>query len=98
MTTSKPLPTWREMNMDTRPEVEAIMFKMWRETPTWRKLQMMESLNNTGRALALAGLRRRFPDATPAELRRRLADILLGEELAKQVYGPLTATEEAHAD
>lgn len=92
------LPTWREMNMDTPPEVEAILFKMWRDTPAWRKLQLMESLNNTGRALALAGLRRRFPNADQAELRRRLATILLGEDLAAQVYGPLLETGTNHAD
>lgn len=34
-----------------------------------------------------AGLRRRYPDASEHEIRRRLADLLLGEELAKRVYG-----------
>jgi hypothetical protein len=32
------LPTWREMNMDTSPEAEAVLFKLWREAPAWRKL------------------------------------------------------------
>ncbi len=82
-------PTWREMNMDTSPEAEAILFKFWREAPAWRKLELMEDLNRTARMLALAGLRDRHPDASPQELCRRLADILLGEELAEKVYGPL---------
>ncbi|MCI0580172.1 MAG: hypothetical protein L0332_17980 [Chloroflexi bacterium] len=81
------LPTWREMNWDTSPEAEAVLFKLWRETPAWRKLEMMEGLNRTARQLALAGLRRRYPDASPEELRRRLADLVLGSELAAQVYG-----------
>lgn len=83
------LPTWREMNWDTSPEAEAVLFKLWRETPAWRKLEMMESLNQGARQLALMGLRQRFPDASPEELQRRLASILLGEDLASRVYGPL---------
>jgi hypothetical protein len=73
------LPTWREMNWDTSPEAEAVLFRLWRETPAWRKLEMMDSLNQGARQLALIGLRKRFPDASPAELQRRLATILLGE-------------------
>lgn len=88
-TDSPHLPTWREMNWDTSPEAEAVLFKLWRETPAWRKLEMMESLNQGARQLALMGLRHRFPDASPEELRRRLATILLGEDLASRVYGPL---------
>ena len=84
------LPTWREMNWDTSPEAEAVLFKLWRETPAWRKLEMMENLNQGARQLALMGLRKRFPDASPDELRRRLASILLGDDLASRVYGPLS--------
>ncbi|MFQ5401710.1 MAG: hypothetical protein ACE5E7_19190 [Anaerolineae bacterium] len=83
------LPTWREMNWDTSPEAETVLFKLWRETPAWRKLEMMESLNQGARQLALMGLRQRFPDASPEELRRRLASIVLGEDLASRVYGPI---------
>ena len=75
--------------MDTSPEAEAVLFKLWRETPGWRKLELMEDMNRTVRQLALVGLKRRHPDASEEELRRRLADILLGEELAFQVYGPI---------
>jgi hypothetical protein len=46
-------------------------------------------MNRTVQALALAGLRQRHPDDTPAQRRRRLADLLLGPELAACVYGPL---------
>ncbi|HRQ42361.1 MAG TPA: hypothetical protein PLD25_30970 [Chloroflexota bacterium] len=83
------LPSWREMNQDTSPEAEAVLFKLWREAPAWRKLEMMEGLNRAARQLALMGLRRRFPYASPEELRRRLASIALGEELAKHVYGTI---------
>lgn len=83
------LPTWRELNWDTSPEAEAVLFELWRETPAWRKVEMMESLNQGARQLALMGLRQRFPDASPEELQRRLASILLGDDLASRVYGPI---------
>lgn len=85
------LPSWREMNWDTSPEAETVLFKLWREAPAWRKLEMMEGLNRAARQLALIGLRQRFPNASHEELRRRLATITLGEELATRVYGPVAS-------
>lgn len=84
------LPTWREMNWDTTTEADAVLFELWRETPAWRKLEMMEGLNQAARRMALIGLRQRFPDATPEELKRRLAVIILGEALATRAYGPIS--------
>jgi len=75
---------------DTSPEVEQLQIELLRRTPPWRKLEMVGQLNETARTFALSGLRQRHPQATPQELRRRLADLLLGVELARQVYGPLT--------
>lgn len=89
MTIPKRPPTWREMNRDTSPEAEEILFRLWRETPAWRKIEMVEDLNRTVRILAVGGLRRRHPNANDEEIRRRLADLLLGSELAAEVYGPL---------
>ena len=56
-------------------------------------MQMLARLNASARAVALSGLRTRFPAATQIELRRRLADLLLGEELARKVYGELDHAE-----
>ncbi|MCA9974282.1 MAG: hypothetical protein KC413_00975 [Anaerolineales bacterium] len=83
------LPSRREMNWDTSPEAETILFRLWREAPAWRKLEMMEGLNRAARELALMGLQQRFPNASTQELRRRLAQMTLGEELATRVYGPV---------
>ena len=85
----KRLPTWREMNLDTSPEAEEILFSLLREAPAWKKWQQMAALNHSARLLALAGLRRRHPHASEEDLRRRLADMLRGPELATRVYGPL---------
>lgn len=74
---------------DTRPEAEAVLVQLTRQAPPWRKFQMMGQLNKTARTLMLSGLRERYPQASDAEIRRRLADLVLGKELALQVYGPL---------
>jgi hypothetical protein len=74
---------------DTRPEAEAVLIELLRAAPPWRKLQLMDQLNESVRVLALSGLRQRYPHADEAELRRRLADLLLGPKLAATVYGPL---------
>ncbi len=82
---------------DTSPEAEAVLIELLRQAPPWRKLHMVSQLNQTVRTLALSGLRQRYPEATSQELRRRLADLLLGPELAARVYGPLEAQEDPDA-
>ena len=76
---------------DTDPQTEAVLVALLRQASPARKLDMVGELNATVRTLALTGLRQRFPGASSAELQRRLADLLLGPDLAGQVYGPLTA-------
>ena len=78
---------------DTDPKVEALQIKMWRQASPTRKMHMLAQLNASVRILALAGLRSRFPNATETELRRRLADLILGEELARKVYGEMKRAE-----
>lgn len=79
---------------DTDPKAEALRLKLLREMPVWRKLELLGQLNAAVRTLALAGLRARYPNASEAELSRRLADLLLGSDLAARVYGDLP--EEPH--
>jgi hypothetical protein len=74
---------------DTDPKVEALQIEMWRGASRTRRMHMLAQLNASARILALAGLRSRYPNASEIELRRRLADLLLGEEPARKVYGEL---------
>ena len=74
---------------DTPPHVQALLNEMMRRAPGWRKLEMMAELNASVRLLALSGLRSRHPNDTPEQLRRRLADMLLGPDLARRAYGPM---------
>jgi hypothetical protein len=84
---------------DTRPEAERVQIALLRQAPAWRKLDMVGQLNQTVRILALSGLRQRYPQATPQQLRRRLADLLLGPALAAQVFGRQASAggEQSHA-
>ena len=75
---------------DTSSDIENMQIERLRQMPPWRKMALMAGMSQTVRTLALAGLRQRHLDDTPALRRRRLADLLLGPELAARVYGPLT--------
>ena len=73
---------------DTDPEADRVLTELLRKAPVWRKMEMLAELNRTANQLALEGLRKRFPNATEAVLKRHLADLLLGAELAEKAYGP----------
>ncbi|MDI9547387.1 MAG: hypothetical protein QM346_07270 [Chloroflexota bacterium] len=75
---------------DTIPETEAILTDLLRQTPPWRKLQMVDEMNALVRRMALSGLHERHPQVSSEELQRRLGDVLLGLELAEEVYGSRT--------
>lgn len=72
---------------DTHPEMEDLQIKLLREVPTWQKMEMLASLIASAHELARAGLRNRFLKADENEISRRLADLVLGGELANKVYG-----------
>jgi hypothetical protein len=80
---------------DTRPEAEEVLIRLLREAAPWRKLEMVGQMNETVKTMMHSGLRERFPKDTPEMIQRRMADLLLGVELALKVYGPLP--EEHHA-
>ena len=74
---------------DTHPKMEALRIEVLRSASPARKMEMLAELNASARILAMSGLRARHPGASPDELRRRLADLLLGAVLARKVYGEL---------
>lgn len=76
------------LSADTDPRAEAVQIDILRRMPAWKKVRLVEGAIRSSRALALAGLRRRHPEASPEQLRRLLMGLLLGEELATRVYGP----------
>jgi hypothetical protein len=77
------------LSSDTHPKMGAMQIELWRRATPTRKMDMLAQLNASARMLALMGLRSRYPQAGEAELRRRLAGLLLGEETARKVYGDI---------
>jgi len=77
------------LSSDTHPKMEALQIQFWRQASPTRKMHILAQLNASARTLAQAGLRARYPQASEAELRRRLAGLLWGEDLARKVYGEL---------
>jgi hypothetical protein len=77
------------MSLDTHPKIEALQIRLLRRATPNQKLGMLADLNASARVLVLIGLRSRYPLADEAEIQRRLSSLLLGEELARKVYGDL---------
>jgi hypothetical protein len=71
---------------DTHPEIEQMQIKLIRQMHSWEKFAAIDDLNEMVKTFALSGIRQRHPEATAAQLHRMLADILLGQDLAKKVY------------
>ncbi|MDX9852136.1 MAG: hypothetical protein RBT01_16615 [Anaerolineaceae bacterium] len=78
---------------DTHPKMEDLQIELWRLASPTRKMEMLAQLNQSARLLALTGLRSQYPYSSETELRRRLAGLLLGEEIACKVYGALPDTK-----
>ena len=72
---------------DTSAEAERELVELVRRAPVWKRVALASSLCDATRALALADLRRKHPDASDEELRRRLAFRLLSEEEVRLAFG-----------
>ncbi|PIU67133.1 MAG: hypothetical protein COS85_01970 [Armatimonadetes bacterium CG07_land_8_20_14_0_80_59_28] len=83
---------------DTPAVVERKLVNLLQQAPPWRKLEMVGQMNVTVHGLAISGLRSRHPQDSPEELRQRLADLLLGPELARRVYAPHPQSGETEHD
>jgi hypothetical protein len=75
------------LSADTSPKAEKMQIEIIRHMPSWKKLAVVDDLNETVKAFAICGLKQRHPDASPEQVRRRLSALMLGEELADKVYG-----------
>ena len=84
------------LSSDTRPEAERLHIDLIRQAPVWRRVELAGRMYEAVKTLAMSGLRR-HPHATPEELRRLLADLLLGPELAMRAYGPFVEGESSNA-
>lgn len=74
------------ISLDTPPEIERLLVEGWRRMPPAEKLRLVFQMSRTTRELALAGVRQRYPAASPREHFLRLAVVVLGDDLARRVY------------
>lgn len=74
---------------DTSAKAEAIAIAIYRDMPAWRKVQLVEDANYTARQLGLAGIRARHGNEPLSVSRRRLLGLMLGEQMASVIYGPI---------
>jgi len=71
---------------DTSAEIEALMLGRWRAMTPAARLRRVCELSEADDALAMAGIRRRYPQADKREVRVRLATLKYGRELALQAF------------
>ena len=79
------------LSSDTSAAAEAIQVRAWRSMAPADIARIVDELSSMTRALAMAGLRERYPEASEPELVARLAEVTLGRELACRVYPFLAA-------
>ena len=77
-------PKWGKT--DTSPEARRVQYELYRRMPLGRRLELVFDLYDTGKALAMAGLRMRHPEASEEELQRLWARQHLGDQLYEEVY------------
>lgn len=72
---------------DTHPEIEKRLIEGLRQMPGWRKLQLVQEMNDFADALAMADVRRRYPDADERECLLRVASRRVPAELMRKAFG-----------
>jgi len=74
------------LTLDTSSEIERRQIDAWREMSPAEKAAMVTGLTRAAFAMTAAGVRQRYPDASPREQFLRVAVIVLGPELACKAY------------
>lgn len=72
--------------IDTSPAVEALQIERWRQMTPAEKGEIITGLTRAVFELAAAGVRHRYPEASPREQFLRLAIVTLGSDLARRAY------------
>ena len=75
------------MPTDTHPAVGAFIIEGYRRMSPAEKLARVAALTQTVQQLALADIRRRYPDSSVEEQSLRLASRWLGPDLMRRAFG-----------
>lgn len=74
------------LSTDTSSVAERLQIELYRQSSPARKRHMLNGLVATARRLAIAGIRRQYPDVSNEELQHRLAERWLGHAVAARTY------------
>jgi len=75
------------ISRDTSKESARVVTQIYRSMPAGKKIKLIFDAMQMGQQLAMAGLRRRYPDANNDQVWHLWARQHLGEELYQQAYG-----------
>ena len=81
------------LSLDTSAEIERLQIERWRQMSPESKAALVSGLTQAASELALAGLKQRYPDASPRELFLRMAILTLGPDLAGKAYPEIVALD-----
>jgi len=79
------------LSLDTTAEIERLQVDGWRAMTPVQKAEIVSGLTQSAYELARAGVRARYPTASPREQFLRLAIDVLGRDLACRAYPDATA-------
>jgi hypothetical protein len=74
------------LNLDTSPEIERLQIEAWRRMSTVQKAALVSGLTQAVVDMTMAGIRQRYPVASPHEVRLRFALVTLGPDLARAAF------------
>ena len=72
---------------DTHPDIEKRLIMGLRQMPGWRKLQLVQEMNEFADALAMADVRRHYPNADERECCLRVASRRVPADLMRKAFG-----------
>jgi hypothetical protein len=81
------------LSLDTLAEAEQLQIEGWRRMSADEKAALVTGLTRSAIDMTLAGIRHRYPDATPREQHLRLAVITLGLNLARRAFPEIDALD-----
>lgn len=77
----------KPLSLDTTPEAQQVQFELTRQLPGWKRLTLAFDLTQAMRELVLGDIRRRHPDASDVEIRKRFIARVLPREDVIRAYG-----------
>lgn len=77
----------KTQSIDTHPDIERIQIEGYRKMSFTEKMRCIGAMHRTGRHLALANVRMRYPEADERELQLRAAALMIDADLMRKAFG-----------